>query len=108
MEGELLRRDIHPGEIVLPDGRVLTDARVFITSHRLVAWTHDGRVQVAADIELSVPNSVTGDRGTLSGSLEVQTVDGTVYVNKGRGCGCHSPLKGLSAPVGWTRQAVAA
>jgi hypothetical protein len=103
---ELLRRDLFPMELSFSDGRVVKEARVFITTYRLLAWTiENSTIQVVADIELT--ESVEANRGTLPGSLAVETTEGTVYVNKGRGCGCHSPLKGLSAPVPWTRQAVA-
>ena len=109
MDGELLRRDVWPGELLLPDGRSVTEARVFVTTHRLLAWTIEhSRIQVVADVELAEPYSIAGNRGTLSGSLEVETTDGTAYVNKGGGCGCHSPLKALSAPVPWTRREVVA
>jgi hypothetical protein len=109
MDGERLRRDVFPAELLLPDGGVVTEARVFVTTHRLFAWTYaHAKVQVAADIELAEHDSVPGNRGTLQGSLAVETTQGTVYVNKGRGCGCHSPLRALAPPVGWTREGVTA
>ena len=105
---ELLRRDIFPAELAMPDGSVVTEARAFITTHRLFAWAiKQGTIIVVADVELAEPESIEGNRGTLSGSLQVETTEGTVYVNKGRGCGCHSPLKALSAPVGWTPKVAA-
>ena len=104
LAAERLVRDVHPAEISLPDGRVLKDVRVFITSHRMTAYhTADGRIERALEVELERPCTVPANRGTLQGSLEVRLADGsTAWVNRGRGCGCHSPLKALGAPVSWT------
>lgn len=107
--GERLIRDVHPAEIALPDGRVLTGVRVFITDRRLLAYhaTPDRRITRALSLELAQPCSVPASRGTLpaNGRLEVHLADGgTAWVNRGRGCGCTSPLKALASPVSWTGQ----
>jgi hypothetical protein len=117
MPVELMRRDVHPAEVVLPDGRVLLGLRVFVTSHRLLAYAHNPQTGIgqALDLELVEPFSVPADRGSLpaNGRLECRVyLDGakdglergvgTAWVNRGAGCGCGSPLKGLAAPVGWT------
>lgn len=102
---ELLRRDIHPAEVLLPDGELLREARVFVTSERLLVWQkREGQVRqvLALDLVMAPPPS----RASLNGgSLELGCwVDGEeqpVYVNPGRGCGCGSPLKALAPPVGW-------
>ncbi len=110
-DDEVMCRDVHPAEILLPDGRILHDVRVFVTSHRLGAFAvTPGRViERVVDAELAEPFSVPASRNTLrAGALECRLADGTAWVNRGRGCGCHSPLKALSGPVPWTRTAVAA
>jgi|ERR1039458_690119 hypothetical protein len=100
---ELLRRDLFPAELLLADGRVLRECRVFVTTSRLLAWqVNQSRVDVACDLDLAVAGSVGLKRDTTSLPLVVDTEAGTVYVNRGRGCGCHSPLKALGAPVPWT------
>lgn len=95
---------MHPAEIAI-DGDVQAGLRVFITSHRLIAWGTEDRTPVKVlDVELAEPFSVPADRSTLKrGQLECRLTDGTTaWVNRGRGCGCGSPLKALRAPVSWT------
>ena len=100
--GERLHRDVHPAEVAL-DGRVLTGARVFVTSSRLLAFqVQAGRITSALDLEVEAPVSVPASRGSLRGALEVRLADGrTAWVNRGQGCGCGSPLVALAAPCGW-------
>lgn len=104
--GELLRRDVHPAELLMPDGSVETGLRVFVTSHRLLAYraTADRRIELAVDLVLEEPFSVEANRSTLMGALQCVTASGQVTVNRGRGCGCGSPLKGLGSPVPWIRK----
>lgn len=103
MTGEKLRRDVHPAEVALPDGTVLQGLRVFVTSHRVVGFAAGagGRVERVLDMELVEPFSVPASRGSLSGSLECVTPEGTSWINRGRGCGCGSPLNALAPPVDW-------
>jgi hypothetical protein len=103
---ELLRRDIFPAELSI-DGRVLTDCRVFVTTTRLLAWqvSPGGKIEVVADHDLAAAGSVEMKRDTTHLPLRVETSGGVAFINKGRGCGCHSPLKALGAPVPWTRAA---
>jgi hypothetical protein len=105
---ELLCRDIFPAELALYD-RVVTECRVFVTTTRLLAWQVGtaGKIEVAADLDLAEAGGVEMKRDTTQLPLKVETTEGTVFVNKGRGCGCHSPLKALGAPVPWTRQQAA-
>jgi hypothetical protein len=103
--GEMLRRDVHPAELLLPDGTILTDVRVFITTHRLLAFKTNAERQIEQCLELTLeqPCTVPADHGTLHGRLEARLADGgTVWVNRGQGCGCGSPLKAFAAPVTWT------
>jgi len=109
-----MRRDVHPAEVSLPDGSIVTGARVFVTSHRLLAWkvtqerrgTELGKIEQVVNLRIEDPFSVVASRNTLlsTQTIEVETTEGTAYVNRGRGCGCHSPLKALAAPVPWSRR----
>lgn len=99
---ERLHRDVHPAEVTIGD-RVLRDLRVFVTSHRLLAFQAvAGKIEPLLELQVAEPCSVPRDRGSLHGALEVRLADGsTAWVNRGQGCGCGSPLVALSAPVGW-------
>lgn len=110
-EGETLCRDIHPAEIVLPGGGVVTRCRVFATSHRVLVYTAEGRdVKLAHELILAEPDSIPRDRATMGrGQLEARLADGagTAWINRGSGCGCGSMLKVLVPPVGWTARVAA-
>ena len=106
---ELLARDVFVAEIVTPGGEVIKDVRAFATSHRLVAYgvNDDRQIVKVLDVALLEPGTIPRDRSDLTGSgrLEAKTADGTYWVNRGRGCGCHGPtrmLKALGAPFPWT------
>lgn len=105
LDGEVLCRDVHPAEVSLPDGKVLTGVRVFATSHRLLAYQADDReIRCVLDVALEQSGSVEPSGNSLIGALEIRTADGTVWVNRGQGCGCGSPLKNLAAPVPRSRR----
>lgn len=99
---ERLLRDCFPCEVLL-DGRVVKDCRVFVTSERLLVWHEVAhRPVVLLNEPRASTTQVERDRGTLRDSLAVQVADGRiVFVNQGRGCGCHSVLKALGPPVPW-------
>jgi hypothetical protein len=109
---ELLRRDIHPAEVLLPDGRLLLEARVFVTDRRVLVYkVQDGRIMQVRDLTLIEPGCVTASRSSLNGGrIEVEVLGehggraetGTLIVNQGAGCGCGSPLKAYAPPVPWT------
>jgi hypothetical protein len=103
---ERLVRDIDPAEVLLPDGRLLSSVRVFVTSTRLLAFKagNEGGITLALDLPLEQPCSVPASRATLGqGALEARLADGsTAWINRGHGCGCGSPLKALAPPVSWT------
>jgi hypothetical protein len=104
---EVLARDVFPAEIALPDGQVVTGARAFVTSHRLIAYvvTGDRRIVRAVNLDLTVPGAVEASRNTLvAGQLECPVAGGSAWVNRGRGCGCGSPLNALASPVPWSRR----
>lgn len=103
---EVMRRDVHPAEVLMPDGTMLAGLRVFVTNRRLLAFraTAGGLIEQVLDLVLEQPCTVPGNRGTLgAGRLEARLQDGsTAWVNRGHGCGCGSPLKALAAPASWT------
>lgn len=97
---ETLARDVFPAEVLAPDGRMMREARVFVTNARMVVATHNGHDVTFETANLTQP--VTPDRSSLMGSLAVHTDAGVFYVNRARGCGCASPLKNYAAPYSWT------
>jgi hypothetical protein len=105
MSAEVLRRDVHPAEIVIGDTQLWRDVRCFVTSQRLLAYRAGphGQIEQCLNVALALPCSVPANRGTLvAGRLEVLLADGaTAWVNRGAGCGCGSPLKALASPVPW-------
>jgi hypothetical protein len=105
---ELLCRDVFPSEVLLPDGRLLLEARAFVTNRRLLVWkVADGRVRQVVEMALA-GEPIRPRRDSLNGHhLELETTDGIVLVNQGHVCGCGSPLKALAPPVGWTRREAA-
>lgn len=103
MVPELLRRDIHPAEVLLPGGELLRETRVFVSDRRLLAYKmRDGHIQRVAELDLA-GEAPTPSRASLNGgNLELDCRIGTVFVNQGAGCGCGSPLKALATPIPWT------
>jgi hypothetical protein len=112
---ELLRRDVHPAEVLLPDGRLLLDARVFVTDRRLLVWkAGDAGVRQVLEMPLAAEAPAASRQSLNGGNLELVVREvaqagkgtlsrqATVLVNQGHGCGCGSPLKALAAPVSWT------
>jgi hypothetical protein len=81
---------------------VLQECRVFVTTLRVIAY--QGREFIARVLDVPLERPVEASRGTLplNGSLELHTAEGRLLLNREQGCGCHSPLKALSAPVPWT------
>lgn len=98
-DDEVLRQDVFPAEVLLPDGTVLSGVRVFATSHRLVVYGENPVGPVLVE-ELETPWSIEAHMGTLFGQLQCDLASGgTAWVNRGRGCGCGSVLKALAAPL---------
>jgi hypothetical protein len=100
-------RDIHPAEVALKDGTVLTGVRVFVTTERCVVWTEDktvGKVRKALEFVV-FESDATPSRSTMGAGERFEVIGLTdgIIINKGRGCGCGSPLKALTPPVNWTR-----
>ena len=103
---EKMARDVFPAEVLMPDGTVITGARVFATSHRVLVYTVDDKRNINLEVELHLasPGAIPASRSDLApnGRLEVRTENGTAWVNRGRGCGCGSVLKALGSPISWT------
>lgn len=108
---ELLRRDIHPAEVLMPSGALILEARVFVTNKRVLVYKR-GQEGIALAHELALAEEAPrASRGTLNGGrLELKCrfdlSEGEqvlpVTINQGGGCGCGSPLKAMKAPVSWT------
>lgn len=101
---ERLTRDIFPAEVTI-DGEISQGLRVFVTDERLLAYraASGGVIEIALNLALATPSSVPASRSSLHGHLEAKLADGrTAWINRGRGCGCGSPLKALGAPFTWT------
>jgi hypothetical protein len=98
---ERLVRDHFPTECLLPDGSPVKEARVFVTSERVIVWTRGEGFRPRVAYSAPLTTQVERDRGSLRTTLVVETEDGRLYVNKARGCGCGSVLKALGPPVAW-------
>ena len=102
---EVMVRDVFPAEVLLADVSLMTKVRVFITSHRIIVWRTDPsrRRGIALEAKLAEPFSIPANRSNLklSERIEVPTMLQGIIVNRGRGCGCESPLKALGPPVAW-------
>ena len=103
---EVMVRDVFPAEVYLAgDGSIMTKVRVFITSHRLIVWRTDPnrRRGIALETRLAEPFSIAPNRSELRANehIEVRTLRQGIIVNRGKGCGCESPLKALGPPVAW-------
>ena len=102
-----MARDIYPARVVMVDGRAERACRVFVTSQRVVVYRLSaGRIVRLAEHELAEGSSVAPDRSSLmvGRSLEVETSDGVLVVEREAGCGCGSPLKALGPPIEWGRR----
>jgi hypothetical protein len=100
---EILYRDCFPVETYAAHvhGAPMHPTRVFVTSERVQVWKEVDRQPVLLAESKVTGTPVERDRGTLTGQLKVETVDGPVYVTKGRGCGCGSVLLALARPCDW-------
>ena len=105
LPGETMARDVFPAEVLLADGSLLTKVRAFITSHRIIVWRTDpkGYRGIVLEAKLAEPGSIEANRQPLKANerIEVATLRQGIIVNRGRGCGCESPLAALGAPVPW-------
>jgi hypothetical protein len=92
---EELLDEFHPCEVVLGSGKVYTGCKVFITTERVEVW------QATPDRQMYRSYSMPGHRESLAkiregAPVKVSGEQGELLINKGRGCGCSSPLTALS------------
>ena len=103
--GERLCLDIPWAEVYAPDVRDAPfKARVFVTTHRVIAWhaavDERGRWgEPTLVLEAAHDEPVKRQLGSFYGQLRFDTPAGAVHVTRAGGCGCHSPLGRLQAPV---------
>ena len=107
-DDETMARDVHPAQILLPSGDLLQDARIFVTSHRVIIWKEDAtrRPYVAAEIPIAQPRAVNPSKNTLNANelIEIPVDGGIAHLRRGRGCGCgNTALKALGHPAPWGR-----
>lgn len=104
IDGEVMRRDVYPAEILMPDGELIRNVRAFVTTHRVLLFAAgpDREIDLHRELTLTEAWSVPGDRNTLrQGSIQLDVEEGTAWLNAGSGCGCGSPLKAMAAPLTW-------
>jgi len=86
-------RDVFPAEVALP-GQHLRSARVVVTRARVYAWIGDRELILDAEYDPG-ESAVPALNAPPSRAAHLRLADGSeVHVNKQRGCGCGSPLKG--------------
>lgn len=67
-----------PANILLPDGRTLTDVRVYATDLGLIVYDRPGHEVFRSAIDYTTAPRPTGD--PITSGNQVQTADGIVYV----------------------------
>ena len=97
-------RDVHPAEVLLKDGTLITGARVFLTNERCIVWALDQKRSIVNRVEFEITETdATASRSTMQEGerFEVFGLTQGLTINKGQGCGCGSPLKALAPPINW-------
>lgn len=100
--GEVLARDIWPAEVLMADGTLITRARVFLTSHRMIVWQQFGQLpRKVVDFKLAVPmdEAHVQAAAALPYPIEVTAMTNTALINAGRGgCCSNMALQALAPP----------
>lgn len=87
--------DMHPAELLLPDGTRHELVRVVLTDKRIRVWAEVGRQP-----QLLVDEAHDGVRLESQYPVVGQPIQvGGLAVTRMRGCGCGSSLKGLRPPT---------
>jgi hypothetical protein len=74
----------------------------FVTSERVITHVEwQGKTVRWADHKITGGELPAPNRGTLQGQIHLVTDAGEVHISKGRGCGCHNPLRAVGLPVPW-------
>ena len=97
-------RDIYPAEVYETGKGVMTRVRAFVTTRRLIVWGLDrtGAMEKKLEVELAEPPGAFASKAVdAKDHIEVATLTRGFIINRGRGCGCGSPLKALGVPVPW-------
>jgi len=109
MEAEpVVVRNVFPAEVVLPDGSLKTQALVKVTRERVYVWhgERDLIVDEAHGLDADGLAELPPSYAMRANALRIPLDGGTLTVNKGKGCGCSSPLKSFR-PFGVERQSFA-
>lgn len=102
-EVERLRRNLHPVEVVLDGEQIATQARVTITNRRAFIHFAPNRKVVTIELKLTgePPTRDRAERLPYRAHLAVETTEGTLHLNPGRGCGCTSATRHQVAGFPW-------
>jgi hypothetical protein len=99
--GEVLKRDVYPAQVLMPDGTLLRACRAFVSDRRVLVL--DRNRTLLADVEIEhgfVPAS--GQTLGYNERVEARTLDGgSIWILRERGCGCGAPVKSMASP--WPR-----
>lgn len=96
---EKLHLEVFPANVFAPKHSEFdqTQAKVFVTDRRVIVWVEgSGEPIVDEAITGTVPQATLA---SLPGELRLDTVTGPVFVTRGQGCGCRSPLRLIDAPA---------
>ena len=108
MDDEVLHRDVHPAEVLMPDGSIIKTARIFASQYRVLVYVSEQPrrdIKLVAELVLANEGTIPASAEGLAGRLEARTSDGTAWINRARGCGCKTPeLAALEAPWPRTRR----
>jgi hypothetical protein len=99
---EALRQDLFPVEVVVNGDLIAKQARVFITSEAAHVYVAQADRSVTPLGSFLLDEDPVLYRATsFIGSRTFHTDAGPMIVTRGKGCGCHSPLKTMTSPVAW-------
>lgn len=86
--------DIFPCEVVMPTQQVERRCRVFVFDDGVVVYGDRGGrpVKLFGERHSAEPELPRRNTPRLRQRAIVHSVQGTIYINRTGGCGCHSPL----------------
>lgn len=90
-----------PAKVTHPDGTVTDKARAVLTPELLVVYVEkvvDGGRKRATTAHSIPITSMHADPAVFNGWVAVDEDGGHWHIAKGKGCGCHSPLKLMPNP----------
>lgn len=90
-----------PALVLHPDGTATDKARAVVNANLLVVYTEEmldgGRRRPHTEFTVNVA-SMHPDPDAYNAWVVVDSDGNEWRIRKGHGCGCHSPLKNMSAP----------